>query len=219
MTRRGFTLAEGLVSLALLGLMAGLLALGVAGAVSFPAQGEARLARVDELVAAQTLLRARIETLSPGRVDSGSRVQADVRGGDSQFEFTAPAPDGEGPRELLRYRLGLARDGTLTLWSVSTLSRDPDPRVPGTEGWQARAVLTGVSRIALDYYGSLDGRARPAWRTAWLGADIPPRLVRLRLSFAAGDRRVWPDLIVEPHAKVPPFCRPDPATGACGTIV
>jgi general secretion pathway protein J len=55
-------------------------------------------------------------------------------------------------------------------------------------------LIRGIDRIELAYWGSQSPGQAGSWQTQWDGAGIP-ELIRLRLVFAKGDRRRFPDLI------------------------
>ncbi len=52
-------------------------------------------------------------------------------------------------------------------------------------------LLRGVERIEVAYWSAAAGGG---WLPAWTRAELPD-LVRVRLVFAGGDRRRWPDII------------------------
>ena len=58
-------------------------------------------------------------------------------------------------------------------------------------------MIAGVARLEFAYWGSTSPDQPAAWQTQWDG-PAPPELVRIRLVFAKGDRRRWPDLIAAP---------------------
>src|SRR5262249_46170687 len=101
----GFTLTEMLVSLAILSLVAAMLL----GGLKTVGLQRARLnwgsSALDEVVQAQSALRARIERMSVVTVAGASPAILDVQGTTSQLAFYAPAQDREQPIELLHYRL------------------------------------------------------------------------------------------------------------------
>jgi len=216
MTRRahhsdaGFTLVELLASLAVLGLFSLLLLDAMAGR----RQAWARLDRESAAVAS-------VETVQGELFDRLSRIWPatnfmlrptpgpDFDGWPTQILFLAPAPQAQGAGPLRRYRLGVDPAGDLTLESRSDVALDP-------ERWSERRVLLrGVQAVDLAYFGSADPGQASGWRPEWRGRTAMPELVRIRLAFAAGDHRRWPDLIVHPQADIDTECRLVPATGGC----
>jgi general secretion pathway protein J len=58
-------------------------------------------------------------------------------------------------------------------------------------------LIRRVDRLDLAYWGSPSQGQPAGWQAQWGGPDLP-ELIRLRLGFARGDRRRWPDLIAAP---------------------
>jgi general secretion pathway protein J len=204
----GFTLVEALASLAILALVSLMLVAGTGFA-------RARLSRLQaaddgEIVeAAQDLLRARLTHAFPyARTASGvPRVEFD--GLPDRLDFYGPPPDADAPDALQHYVLGVTTAGVLQLTRVSDLANEPAASTKGV------ALLRGVTGIAIDYFGAAPPDNRPRWRERWEQQDTLPRLVRLRVGFASGDRRIWPDLIVAPAATLDSLCEIEANSGAC----
>lgn len=213
----GFTLMELLVALAVLGLAAGLLTAMIGGAwAALPLAQQPQ--RDEGVIAAQRIVRARIERLAPlVRIDSTQQI-VDARGYPRQFSFAAPPLDREGPGALQRFRLMLTSSGDLVLFAASGLDERVDLNDPSLVGWQATKLISGVRDVELAYYGAdrLDPDER--WQQFWIDRAQPPALVRIRLRFAEGDRRHWPDLIVRPRATVNALCRINHASGRCEAL-
>ncbi len=213
----GFTLIELLVGLAVLGLAAGLLLSGLNGAwLSLP---EHAIASSDEsVVSAQRILRMRLERLATVvRLDSSEPV-VDAQGDASLLSFAAAPLDRMGPDAVQRFRLMLTPAGDLVLYTASSLNERIDLKDRALVGWQPTRLLSGASRLELAYYGP--DRFSPAdrWQSFWIDRPQPPALIRIRLSFAAGDARQWPDLIVRPHSTVNAACRINRASGRCEAV-
>ena len=67
--------------------------------------------------------------------------------------------------------------------------------IPETGG-EERVFLENVAHIDFAYFGRENVTLAPAWLEDWSGRLDLPLMVRVRLRFAEGDRRQWPDLIV-----------------------
>ncbi|WP_419827476.1 prepilin-type N-terminal cleavage/methylation domain-containing protein [Sphingomonas sp.] len=188
----GFTLVELLVALAIIAAVAGLLSATLWSGGTAWRRGAAVAGAGETVAAAQALLRDRIERLAPedANAPGGTALVATP----ARFAFLAPPAGGEGTGAIGRTTLALAPGGRLML-----------SRLP---------VLDGVAAIALSYFGVAANDPVPRWRSAWTGAD-PPRLVRLRLRFAGGDLRVWPDLVVRVGVDAAAACQVDPERGTC----
>jgi general secretion pathway protein J len=218
---RGFSLAEMLVALAVLALVAVLLA-AMVGRVGL---GLAIWQRDDragaDIAAAAFTLRQRLAMMQPVGDAQAAGTTIDFDGARTSVDFVAPAPDRDAPDALRRYRLARDSAGNLVLYSLSTLDPRTDPRALSTSGWAGEVLLTGVARLEIRYWGrnprvippapakSGDAtlRAAPAvWQGAWSHRHALPQLVAVRIGFGEADRRIWPDLIVHPHAAIAEPC-------------
>ncbi len=218
---RGFSLAEMLVALAVLGLAAVLLT-AMVGRVG---QGLTIWQRDDhaaaDVAAAAFTLRQRLAMMQPLADAQSGGSTVDFDGGRSSVDFVAPAPQRDAPDALRRYRLARDAAGNLVLFSLSTLDTRTDPRALSTTGWVGEVLLTGVTRLDIRYWGRNPRLAPPAaaqrgadpviaapavWQGAWSHRHALPQLVAVRIGFADGDRRTMPDVIVHPHAAIAEPC-------------
>jgi general secretion pathway protein J len=160
------------------------------------------------VAAARDLLGDRLQRIWPVTDDNVVPTPGpDFDGQETQLTFLAPPPDAEGVAPLRRYRLSLAPGGDLVLESRSERAID-------RRSWPDRKVLLrGVQAIDLAYFGP--SRGAPAWAPQWQDQPFMPQLVRLRLGFAPGDRRRWPDLVVHPLADIDTDCHLMVQTGGC----
>jgi general secretion pathway protein J len=201
----GFTLVEALVAIALLGLAGAMMAQGLAVGERLW-RSEARLAATgQEVETAQTLLRDRIERLRPITRYQEGKARADMDGESGAIDFIALPLDVERPATLRRYELSRTDAGELVLDGTPWRGGDP----------QRQVLLRGVDSLDLAYFGATREDPEPQWRTDWSGQPGPPRLVRVRVTFGTGDRRVWPDLVVQPAITVDSACEVEADTGAC----
>ena len=197
----GFTLVEMLVSLALLAMAAVLMGSGLASARGLWGRIEANGARSETVEAAQTLLRDRIERLRPVTLFDQSTPYADVDGERGRLVFTALPFDAERPAAMARFRL--------TQHERDLVLEDAAGAFP------PHVLLSGVSELEIAYFGPETAGGAPEWRQSWARQPTPPELVRIRVKFAAGDRRVWPTLIIRPAATVDALCTIDPERNTC----
>jgi general secretion pathway protein J len=197
----GFTLVEMLVSLTLLALAAMLMATGLASARGLWSRIEASGARSETVEAAQTLLRDRIERLRPVTLFDQSAPYADIEGERDRLVFTALPIDSERPAAMRRFQLTQqARDLVL---------EDADGMFP------ARTLISGVAELEIAYFGPETAGGPAHWQPSWSHQPTPPELVRIRVTFAPGDRRVWPPLIIRPAATVDALCTIAPERDTC----
>ena len=203
----GFTLVELLVSMALLGMAAVLIAQGFAADRSALLRIDTLTTSGESVAAAQDLIRDRIEHLfAQTRFDSAG-AHVDLEGGADAVEFPSLAPTDGKVAQIERLRLALTDGGDLTLGPASAAGGDAQARPD--------VLLHKVQRLDLAYYGAAPPDGRPAWRATWSGATSPPQIVRVRAGFGEGDRRRWPELIVRPAATVDTACVLDVTTAGC----
>lgn len=134
-----------------------------------------------------------IATLNPG---SGP-LAISFKGTAGELGFVGDLPTGLGGTRLADITLS-ARGGRLVLaWAPHRheLSAAP-PAATDIE------LLRGLTRFELAYWGGSAPGLPPGWLARWRAAFLPP-LIRIRMSFAKGDPRQWPDMIVAPQLWTP----------------
>lgn len=204
----GLTLIESLVALAIFAMAATLLLGGLSITGRF-ARDTAASGRADaEVAAAQIILRQRIEDMRPVAMLTAATPSMDIDGSDRRFDFYSVPPQGDAEGGVQRYRLSLAGSGDLMLFRAPELSEQIDLSAPQVVGWTPSRLITGVTSATLDYYGATRNDPERRWRTLWRRQPRLPELVRIRVRFAEGDPRHWPDLIVRPGATIDLSCDP-----------
>ncbi len=211
----GFTLIELLVSLTLLALIGAMLDASTLLVRRMALRVDTQAATNQTIVTAQTIVRDRIESLVPSARFDLDRPTVDIAGEPATLTFLAPALPAARPTTVGRYRLLRTASGQVVLYESPDLSSRVNPRAAGEVGWTPTILLTGVRHLEIDYYGSRRGEIEQRWHSDWTEQQLPPELVRIRLDFARGDRRQWPDLIVRPAATINSACRLDPFSGKC----
>lgn len=195
--RTGFTLLEMLVVLAVLGLLVVGLTQGVRASLTLWGAQTRRIGETGELDAGARILRTLLSGISPppsGGLAPGPAGSTEIKGGPDSLAFIGDLPTGLGTTRRANITLEL-RQGRLVLrW---TPRRHELTSVPAPEPIETE-VIRGVERLDLAYWGSPSPDQPAAWQTQWDGPEIP-ELIRLRLGFAKGDRRRWPDLIAAPQ--------------------
>ncbi|MEP9360942.1 prepilin-type N-terminal cleavage/methylation domain-containing protein [Sphingomonas sp. KR3-1] len=210
----GFTLIELLVALALMGMAASLLLAGLrmAGLVAMRAQTTA--SGLDDVIAAQRVLRTGIERLWPvARLDTAKPV-IEFRGNDAMLSYVAPPFDRDAPDALQRFQLLRTATGDIVLYRVSTRKVGIDARGYDLAGWTPTTLLRGTRGLSISYRGVPASGGARAWLNRWWDRASPPELIRIHVEFAPADSRQWPDLLVRPRVATS-TCLPDRA-GGCG---
>ncbi len=219
----GFTLIEMLVSLSVTALVATVLMIGIGRMDLRERLTGAKDAQIDEIAAAQFTLRRRIAQIYPAiNPQTGNTI--DFAGTEFGVEFAGEPPDNAAPDALQRYRLRLDRGGNLMLYRLNTISETIDPRAPSVDGWTATRLLAGAGAMSVRYYGPLPQIAAnvgaglgagSGWQTNWSNRAALPSLIGIRLDFAAGDTRGWPDLVVRLRAANGDNCERNLRTDDC----
>ncbi|WP_298171980.1 type II secretion system protein GspJ [Novosphingobium sp.] len=211
----GFTLAEMLVALALFALISVLIAAVVNLIARLDGAARQQGDAAEQVVSAQTVLRARIEQMRAVVDPRGLGDTIAMVGQGDELTFTAPGLAADGAHQLQAIRLRRTARGQLMLYTAPLLA-GVDLHAPGVAGWRAAPLLDGVQRIEFAYYGADRVTGRDAWQDRWQNRAQPPKLVRLRLGFAAGDARSWPVLMVRPMSGVRLECRNGRNSSDCG---
>jgi general secretion pathway protein J len=203
---QGFAMVELLASLTLMALISLLLLVAIADRRAAFARLDRRFAAASGVAAARDLMMDRIESVWPlTDYMIAPRPGPEFNGRPTQLSFVAAPLEAEGPGPLRRYRLSVDVSGDLVLESNSELALD------WTSWPQRQVLLHDVESIDLAYFD----RSIRVWRPEWRNQPFLPALVRVRLAFARGDPRRWPDLVIRPMPSVDTACELDTTTGHC----
>lgn len=186
----GFTLLEVLVVLIVLGLVLATLSQGVRLGLRAKVAEAGVEIRTGEMEATVRTLRTLFARAMPG--DPGAPEPVFI-GTAHAVTFVTRLPEGSGDWRESDVTLSVGGGRRLELlrrphyrrWIVT-------PPAPASS-----TVLEGVERLDLDFWQSGPDSSGGGWVSGWQGANLP-RLVRLRIVFAPGDRRHWPDIIIAP---------------------
>jgi general secretion pathway protein J len=194
----GFTLLELLVALAVFGLLMAGLTQGVRlGIVTWDRQGVLLQSRA-ELDATDRVVRNLLTHIDPGN----GRVAMRLDGKADQFNFRSTLPMAAAT-STRRADMSLLVDGANRLilrWKPYFHETELGPEARETD----TILLDHVESIAFSYWAGEDsGPAQSqGWLNEWSTSFIPP-LIKLHVSFPAGDKRHWPDILVAPLLEQP----------------
>jgi general secretion pathway protein J len=192
----GFTLLETLVVVLVLGfLMIGLTQGVRAGFSLWDAQAR-RTSETAELDAVARITRALLSgiALPPSVGPAAGASPVGLKGTADSVSFVGDLPTGLGTTQRADITLELQQGRFVLSWTPHRheISAGPAPMAAEAE------LVRGVERIELAYWGSPSPGQPGGWQAQWDGSTIP-ELIRLRLVFAKGDRRRFPDLIAAPQ--------------------
>ena len=193
----GFTLLEVLVALVVLGLLFVGLTGGVRAGLSLRHAQIHRLGETAELDAAMRLLRSvmsRLPVVPEGNRLIATETGAGFGGEGDRVSFVGELPTGLGARRRADITLRLDDRRLMLSWTPHYHERRLGPSRQPTD----TVLLDGVERLDLAYWGAPAAGQPPAWQARWESPDAP-ELIRVRLIFAKGDPRHWPDLITAPR--------------------
>jgi general secretion pathway protein J len=154
------------------------------------------------------MLRDRVEQIYPATRYDKSPPYIDFSGAASRMTFLANPPEAQRPGALRRYTLGVNTKGQLVLLEVSDVA--PQGTRPAV-----RVLLEGVRQLDVAYFGATAPDNTRGWRQEWDSEAALPEIIRIRLAFEPGDRRLWPDLIIRPRTTIDTECLLNPITHAC----
>jgi general secretion pathway protein J len=210
----GFTLVELLVALALFGLLSVALFGSIRFGMTAWLHGTARADQVGQTLQAQNLLRRLIEDAYPlflPEVPSGGHVDFD--GSRQSLELLAPTPIARSTAGRSRFRFATERrDTTVDLVLTSSIELAWTEQGPPPI---SAVVLAGVGDVEFSYFGATGSDRAPTWHEAWHGQSMLPELMRVRVRFADGDLRIWPELLIAPKITADVGCLYDPLTSRC----
>ena len=195
--QRGFTLLELLVALVVLGLLVVGLTQGVRAGLTMWGAQTRRMGETGELDASARALRVLlggISVPSAGAVGRGAAGAVKLEGHSDSLAFVGEMPTGLGTTRRANITLELVQGRLVLRWTPHRheLTTAPEPEPIETE------LIGGVESLDFAYWGSPSADQPAGWQAQWDGSNIP-ELIRVRLAFAKGDRRRWPDLIAAPR--------------------
>ena len=193
----GFTLLELLVVLIVLGLLVVGLTQGVRAGLAMWGAQTRRVGETSELDAAARILRILLTGIAAtpsGAANPGATGATEFQGRPDSLAFVGNLPNGLGSSRRAEIKIELRGERLVLTWTPRRheLSSAPPPAPVETE------LMRWVERLDLAYWGSPAPGQPPGWQSQWDGPGLP-ELVSLRLGFAQGDRRRWPDLIATPQ--------------------
>jgi general secretion pathway protein J len=189
---QGLTLIELLLSLAILAILTGFLAGGLS--MARRAFGADRASEIgSETSAAIQTVATLIGSALPVRFDGAGPKDAIGFDGRGEVISFVGLSEGRslrgGPHKIVLRRSGSDIVADFVALTGARSKENPEPSPTRV------VVLSGVREIRVGYFGTVDAKVKPAWRTDWIRAERLPDLVSIRIEFE-DERRNEPAAIV-----------------------
>jgi len=205
----GYTLAELLVVLALLGIMAVLMGEGMRFGGRVWERVHSKAQDMEAVSGGQALLRTVLQRIVPRSVDPALQEDAELfRATSSAMSFIAFVPaamDASGLAHV-EIRAVSAEGGQRLVMSWSPLS--------GPKAARQRVLVSKVDNVML-LYARREAGGVLAWQDAWRDPSSAPDLIRIRITGSGHRQGGWPDLLVRPRISRDPTCIYDPVSFGC----
>jgi general secretion pathway protein J len=199
----GFTLAELLVALVLLGLIS----VALVGGLRFGSRaweaGLGKSAALEDVASAQAFLRRQIsQTKLPLETDYDVEKGAMFLGHGDRMQWTSPWLSPVGAGGLYVFELDAPEEnGTRSLRVRWTLRTSDWAGTFDDDTKDRRMLMANIQDLRIRYYGDPDLVEEPAWVPLWPDAFSLPRLIEIDVGLPEGDSRTWPPLVVAPQAQ------------------
>lgn len=190
----GFTLVELLAALAILAVLTGVLAAALSTGFTGRERITARADALEELRAAQSLIRRTLSEARPVQWTAQGRFTvAAFDGAPGRVSFIGTLPGFDGPGGLHQIRFGV-EDGALVMERALTAGeeqvfRTADPVV----------LLRDVAALRVTYFGKRARATQGQWHPEWKDEASLPDLVRLEVESSVAGKPLWPALVVAPQ--------------------
>lgn len=208
-SQQGYSLAELLVVLVLLGMIAVAMAGGMRFGSRLWEKSQSLAEQHDTVSGAQSLLRTVFQRIIPRDLDPGIPNDPDLfRATPSRMSFTAVSPAAVDASEIARFELLVTGEaGRMKLSLVwSPLS--------GKLARHVQTLATDAREIQF-WFAKLDQNGNLAWQREWADETGAPALIVIRVSGQPGSAVYWPELIVRPRISREPTCIYDPISFGC----
>jgi general secretion pathway protein J len=205
----GFTLIELLVAITLLGVLMAALFGALRLGTRVWETGEAQLDASARVQVVQDFLRQQLgQTVPMVEMTEGARASGTMLfdGTTTSLRFVSMLPEhlGAGAR-ILELALGSpGRAGGPADLVIRIEPLDLAGNGGATSDDEERVLIEGVESLEIGYFGSPSPNAKAVWWQQWQDQRELPRLIRVRVGFPPGDRRIWPELIIALIVDLPP---------------
>lgn len=207
--QRGYSLAELLVVLTLLGMIAVAMSGGMRFGSRLWERSQSLSDQHDAVAGAQSLLRTVFQRIIPRDLDPGIANDPYLfRATPVSMSFTAVSPAAVDASEVTRFELLVSGDA-----GRKSLSLVWSP-LSGKQARHVQSLVTGARDVEF-LYATLDQNQNLVWRQDWIEQTGAPALILIRVRKVSGDTVSWPELIVRPRISRDPTCIYDPVSFGC----
>jgi general secretion pathway protein J len=213
--QRGFTLIEMAVALVIVAMIAVVLFEGLRFSQRAHRKVVERGADSWQIFASQRLIRSLLESAYPREAAPTEVVPVyGIDGDREKVSVLAGAPLAAGGSGLQRYEIEPRRDARGHTDVVVRWRTDPTADLRSADSTAEEILIADVAAVKWAYLDA-ERDTEPAWLDQWQGRASLPRLVRLQVSFASGDPRTWPELVVSPRITDDANCAFDVVAQRC----
>ena len=214
-TQRGFTLIEMAVALAVVAMIAVVLFEGLRFSQRAHEKVVGRGGDSWQIFASQRLIRSLLESAYPRDPGAAEMVPTyGIEGDREKLSVLAGAPLAAGGSGLQRYEIEPRRNSKGRTDVVVRWRAELAAQSQSADSTAEEILIENVAAVKWAYLDAERG-AEPAWLDQWRGHASLPRLVRLQVSFASGDPRTWPELVVSPRITDDANCAFDVVAQRC----
>lgn len=205
----GYSMAELLVVLALLGMIAVAMSGGMRFGTRLWERSQGLSDQHDTVSGAQALLRTIFQRIIPRDLDPG--IAADpylFRASPGSMSFIAVSPAAVDASEVARFELLVSgpegRKNLNLVWSP----------LSGKKVRHVQQLANGVLTVEF-LFATLDQDGNFVWRTDWIEQTGVPALIVIRMKGSASNPTSWPELVVRPRISREPTCIYDAVSFGC----
>lgn len=192
-TSSGFTLIEVMIAMTLLGIMMVLLFSSMKICAESWQKGEDKISEVNDVAVVYQFFQHHLSTAKPLWNDfTNDNEEYSFQGSKQDVQFVSSFPASAKKSGLQLFKIKMLQEGDNQYLQVSIT-----PFFPVAEGdeWHTEEVtlLQHVRNFALSYYLQDDSQPEGIWQDDWLGQDMLPNLVKIKIE--RDDGSFWPEMI------------------------
>lgn len=192
-TSSGFTLIEVMIAMTLLGIMMVLLFSSMKICAESWQKGEDKISQVNDVAVVYQFFQHHLSTAKPLWNDfTNDNEEYSFQGSKQEVQFVSSFPASAKKSGLQLFKIKMLQEGDNQYLQVSIV-----PFFPVAEGdeWHKEEVtlLQHVSNFTLSYYLQDDSQPEGIWQDDWLGQDMLPKLVKIKIE--RDDGSFWPEMI------------------------